>query len=119
MIAAIEAGKFKGVTCPVDLCIEFIKGKRKAAILLQIAGGCNRYSELKKEISIHQRVLARQLQELQEDRLITKIIIRQKPLHIEYSLTELGQKLSALIKEMFQWSVDYCDAITKADALPG
>ncbi|SJZ63278.1 winged helix-turn-helix transcriptional regulator [Sediminibacterium ginsengisoli] len=113
MIAAIEAGEFKGVTCPVDLCIEFIKGKRKAAILLQIAGGCNRYSELKKEIKIHKRVLARQLRELQEDKLITKTTIREKPLHIEYSLTDLGLKLSVLIKDMFRWSMDYCEAITK------
>jgi DNA-binding HxlR family transcriptional regulator len=98
---------YESINCPIDLCIEIVKGKCKAAILLKVDEGLNRFNHLRRNLDISQRILARQLNELIQDNILSKTVIVEKPLHIEYKLTELGSGLIPIVTGMLKWGSVY------------
>ena len=70
--------------CPVDTFINFVKGKRKATIILHLKQGTKRYKELVKLLpDISDRMLSKNLKELEEAGLI-------KGYHADVDTRELG-----------------------------
>jgi DNA-binding HxlR family transcriptional regulator len=98
----------KKYVCLLDFAMDFIRGKWKALILCHIYNEPKRFLELQRIITgISQKVLTDNLKELENDSLITKIVYPQIPPKVEYSLTEKGNELTKIIKEIEEWSVKY------------
>jgi DNA-binding HxlR family transcriptional regulator len=93
--------------CPIDTTINVLKGKCKAGIILKIHEGLNRFGLLKKGISISAKLLALQLNELEEDGIIIKAINDNNPLQTSYNLTAEGKTLSNIIQQMKEWGSAY------------
>lgn len=84
--------------------IDLLRGKWKAFLLYQLSCGSKRFNELLKRCgSISESVLARKLNELQKDGLISKKIYPEIPPHTDYSLTEKGKALMKVINELNQF----------------
>ena len=84
---------------PVDYVLQQIGGTWKAPVLWRLKSKTLRYTELENDIPhISQKMLTKTLKELEADGLVEKKIYPKVPPHTEYSLTEKGKKLHALIE---------------------
>ncbi|TPN83379.1 winged helix-turn-helix transcriptional regulator [Aquimarina algicola] len=92
--------------CPIDTFINVIKGKRKATIILHLFQGDKRYSELVKLLTdISERMLTKQLKELESDGLINRTVYPEVPPRVEYSLTTLGKEIHPALKGMYKGGI--------------
>ena len=95
--------------CNVELTIDVIKSKWSPLILCIIGdAGIMRYGEVKRAIpNMNERVLSRQLRELEEKQLINREVFDELPLRVEYSLTEIGQSLLPILLSLGDWGKAY------------
>lgn len=109
--------------CPVEACVEVIGGKWKGVILFHLLGGTKRFNELARLMpAVTQRMLTRQLRELEADQIIERKVYPEVPPKTEYSLTEFGWTLEPVLRTLQGWGVSYLEQITqirKARALHG
>ena len=86
--------------CPVTFTLEMIGGRWKPLILYNLRLSTLRYGQLKKTIpGITEKMLIQHLRELEADDLIKRDVKPVVPPHVEYSLTDKGQSLGALLNE--------------------
>ncbi|WP_165733644.1 helix-turn-helix domain-containing protein [Polaribacter sp. 20A6] len=89
--------------CPIDTFINTIKGKRKGTIILHLFQGDKRYSELVRLMpDISERMMSKQLKELENDGLIIRTVFPEVPPRVEYSLTQLGIDIRPVLKGMYK-----------------
>jgi len=94
--------------CPVEATLDLIDGKWKAVILYHLLNDTVRFNELRRRLSrITQRMLTRQLRELEADGLIHREIYAEVPLRVEYSLTTLGRSLEPVVRMLWTWGNQY------------
>ncbi len=101
--------------CPVEACLEVIGGKWKGVVLFHLLAGTKRFNELKRTMpKVTQRMLTRQLRELEADRIIERRVYPEVPPRVEYSLTELGRTLEPILRTLQTWGVEHVDEIIQA-----
>jgi DNA-binding HxlR family transcriptional regulator len=70
--------------------------------------GVMRYSEINRDIEgISQRMLTLTLKGLEQNGLITRTMYPTIPPHVEYALTDLGQKLVVPLRALYDWAEQY------------
>lgn len=91
--------------CPVETTLSFLDGKWKGVILYHLLrDGTLRFSELRRRLqAVTQRMLTKQLRELEEQGLLTRTIYPVVPPRVDYALTPLGQTLRPVIMMLEQW----------------
>ncbi|WP_433903714.1 winged helix-turn-helix transcriptional regulator [Sphingobacterium puteale] len=63
-----------------------------------------RYGELRKRlVGISERMLIAKLKELEQDKLVNRIVYQQVPPKVEYELTALGRSLENILILMDEW----------------
>jgi len=88
----------------VEATLDVISGKWKPIILCHLGGKTLRNHELRKRIpGISQRILTKQLRELEEDNIIIRRAYNQIPPKVEYSLTKEGNSLRNILLTMSEW----------------
>lgn len=88
-------------TCPAQALLKMLSGKWKPEIFRLAADGPLRFSSLLREINgSNKQTLSVALRELEEVGLLQKTIIKEKPLHIEYTLTETGRSLLPIFEQL-------------------
>ncbi len=96
--------------CPVEACLEIIGGKWKGVILFHLLGGKKRFNELQRLLpNVTQRILVRQLRELEADRIVVRTVYPEVPPKVEYSLSESGMTLEPILRMLREWGVKYLD----------
>jgi DNA-binding HxlR family transcriptional regulator len=96
--------------CPMQASIQKIGGRWKSIIIWYINQDINRFSDLLKSIDgVSKKMLSQQLKELENDFLVSRKIISEKPLHIEYGLTKLGKSLLPIFKKLNSWGEQFRD----------
>jgi len=96
------------ITCPVELTLSIIGGKWKVLIIRELLNGKKRFSQLHKAIKgITQKMLSKQLRELERHGIVKRKIYAEIPPKVEYSLTEEGEKLRIVLESMQQWGSMY------------
>jgi DNA-binding HxlR family transcriptional regulator len=90
---------------PIDTFWRILKGKYKAKILIYLNERTLRYSQIKRKFSgASERILIRQLKDLEKEGLIEKTVTGSKPpLKTEYKISEYGKTICPIIKEMWFW----------------
>lgn len=80
--------------------------KWKILIVAYLMLGTKRYMELKENIgTISQKVLTKNLRELEENGIVIRKVYPQVPPKAEYSLTHLGESMQPIIDAMSEWGV--------------
>src|SRR6201991_2909579 len=107
--------------CPVEATLDLIDGKWKGVILYHLLDDTIRFNELRRRLSrITQRMLTRQLRELEADGLIHREIYAEVPLRVEYSLTALGRSLEPVVRTLWTWGNRYLSTeAARAGAVDG
>lgn len=94
--------------CSTEVALEVIGGKWKLVILYNLFDGTRRFGELKRTMPhITQRMLTRQLRELEEDGLLHREVYPQVPPKVEYSLTDVGKSLEPIVRQIDEWGEWY------------
>ena len=93
--------------CHTDAGLNTIIGKWKLTILLHIMkNGTMRFSDLTRAIpEITQKMLTKNLRELEEDDIISRFSYPTIPPKVEYSLTEHGKELEPIIDALHEWGI--------------
>ena len=98
-----------------DLALSVIGGRWKIAIvwcLLQESP--LRLNEIQKKLpDVNQRMLIRQLRELEDDRLIKRFVYDVVPPKVEYELTEIGLELEPVVNSICNWGDKFNDFLLK------
>ncbi|WP_420223366.1 winged helix-turn-helix transcriptional regulator [Pigmentiphaga litoralis] len=90
--------------CPVEATLDLIDGKWKGVILYHLCDGTLRFNQLRKALAgITQRMLTKQLRELEACGLIERKVYAQVPPKVEYTLSAEGESLRPVITALATW----------------
>ncbi len=90
--------------CPVTATMAVIGGKWKVLILYLISSDINRFGKMGMMLKgISKQMLTSQLRELENDRIIERVIYPEIPPRVEYFLTMRGKSLLPVIESMKIW----------------
>ena len=85
--------------CPTETALDLIGGKWKGMILYYLCSDTKRFNELMRLIpGITQRMLTKQLRDLEAQGIVHREVYPQVPPKVEYSLTDLGKTLEPVIQ---------------------
>jgi DNA-binding HxlR family transcriptional regulator len=97
--------------CPVEATLSLIGGKWKGVVLYHLLDGTQRFGELRRAMpKVTQRMLTKQLRELEDAGLVRRRVFAEVPPRVEYSLTAAGQSLSPIIHALRRWGAAYLSA---------
>ncbi|PTI42043.1 transcriptional regulator [Staphylococcus succinus] len=98
-----------------DLALSVIGGRWKIAIIYHLLQSNRlRLSELQNKLpDINQRMLIRQLRELEQDKIIERTVYPVVPPKVDYTLTEIGLSLDKVVYAICDWGDDYLKVIEK------
>jgi len=86
-------------TCPAQSLLKMLSGKWKPEIFKLAVNGPIRFSSLLKVLpESNKQSLSTALRELEEVGLFDRVVIKEKPLHVEYNLTEMGKSMIAVFE---------------------
>ncbi|WP_419869994.1 winged helix-turn-helix transcriptional regulator [Chryseobacterium sp. CT-SW4] len=93
-----------GIPHAVPHFFNTVGGRWKISIIYSISKDINHFNILLKAIpAITKQVLVYQLRELEEDKIIKKIILPETPEKVFFQLTEQGKDLLPVIMMMQHW----------------
>lgn len=88
----------------VRAAVKVVGGKWKCEVLWHLRDGPRRFAELRRALSpITERVLSRQLRELMAEDVVARRDYGEMPLRVEYSMTEYGRSLDAILRAIGAW----------------
>jgi DNA-binding HxlR family transcriptional regulator len=95
--------------CAVTCAMEVIAKKWHPVIVHRLLQhDALRFSELNEEVgAITNKMLSQSLDDLEEKDLVDREIVSEKPVAVEYSLTERGQSLRPVIESLEEWGQTY------------
>lgn len=100
--------------CPVATTVGLIGNKWKILILRDVLDGPKRFGELRKSLEgISQKVLTDNLRDMEKDGLLNRKVFPEVPPRVEYSLSEIGETMRPIIKQMEEWGLMYKEMVAK------
>ncbi|MBO9575200.1 MAG: helix-turn-helix transcriptional regulator [Sphingobium sp.] len=95
--------------------LQKVGDKWSILIVMTLAGGTRRFSELKRAIDgISQRMLTLTLRGLERDGLVKREVFPTIPPRVDYALTDLGRSLRVPVIALGQWVQANLDEIDSA-----
>ena len=92
----------------VDLTFDIIGAKWKILIIWELRENEKRFREIQKSIGkITDKMLTKQLRELEIAELISRKVYPEIPPRVEYSLTLLGKSILPVIEMLEEWGKQY------------
>jgi DNA-binding HxlR family transcriptional regulator len=89
----------EGFACPGEDLLKLISGKWKPQLIGLASRQPVRFNKLLRQLpGSNKQSLSVALKELEEANILAKSIISEKPLHIEYSLTERGKSMISIFR---------------------
>lgn len=96
----------------VKTTLDVIGGKWKPSILWNIRQGPKRFNELMRNLDgVSHKVLTEHLRQLEEDRIIYRIVYEEQVKHVEYDFTEYGKTLCGIFKELENWGKQHTEKL--------
>ena len=97
---------------PVRDALEVLSGKWKLPIIISLMFGNKRFSQIAKEIpNITDKMLSKELRDLESNCLVKRSVYDSIPVVVEYSLTEYGHSLKPVIEVLRNWGITHRERI--------
>jgi DNA-binding HxlR family transcriptional regulator len=95
--------------CPINHTFKLV-GKKFTMLIIRnmIHRDHKRFNQLLEIEDINAKVLSARLKEMEEDGLIERKIYPEKPVRIEYTITEKGRALAPILDQLSAFSMRYC-----------
>lgn len=95
-----------GTVCPLfHEAAELIGRRWTAAIVRALADGAVRFGDVVAAVpGLSDRMLSERLKELEAEGVVTRTVIADYPVRIEYRLTEKGRDLGAVMDAIGTWA---------------
>lgn len=92
--------------CPrFHVAVELVGGRWTGAIINRLLGGRARYNELRAAIpEISDRMLSERLRVLETEGVVTRTVVPESPVRVEYELTAKGRALEDAIAAIGKWA---------------
>ena len=102
--------------CPSRPILNHVTSRWGVLVLFVLSDGTHRFSQLRRKIGgVSERMLAQTLQALEADGFVSRKALPVLPLHVEYSLTPLGQELAPKVIGLIDWIETNLHQIISAD----
>lgn len=107
------------LTCPVEECnrkirgvhdtMDLLSGKWKISIVASLCyHNSRRFSDLLKDVNgISNKMLSKELKELELNKLVTRRVENTQPIAVTYQLTDYGLKLQKVIENLSEWGIEH------------
>ena len=93
---------------PVRDALDILSGKWKLPIIIALTFGNKRFSQMAKEIpGITDKMLSKELRDLEMNKLVKRTVYDAVPVIVEYSMTKYGKTLEKLIDELRDWGIQH------------
>lgn len=87
--------------CPAEGLLKSLSGKWKPQVFRLAVEGPLRFNSLLRQLEgASKQSLSVALKELEEQDILQRTVVQKKPLHVEYHLTEKGQALIPVFKQL-------------------
>ncbi|MFD8386355.1 winged helix-turn-helix transcriptional regulator [Streptomyces sp. NPDC059679] len=101
--------------CPSRQILDVLANKWTMLVMGALSGGPMRFGELRRRLDgITQKMLTQTLRTLERDGLVTRTVYPTIPPKVEYSATELGESVTALMHAIRAWSEENINAVLDA-----
>lgn len=98
--------------CPSRVVLDHVTSKWGVLLLVVLSEGPQRWGELRRRTEgISEKMLAQTLKTLERDGFVDRDAHPVIPPRVDYSLTERGQELAALLIPLVAWVADHADQI--------
>ncbi|MCS3556982.1 MULTISPECIES: winged helix-turn-helix transcriptional regulator [Sphingobacterium] len=88
--------------------LDVINGKWKIPIIISIGVGNDRFTDIQESIpGISPKVLAKELKDLEQHKLVRRIVIEEYPVKISYQLEEYADTLTPVIYALKDWGINH------------
>ena len=112
----VSAMKFPSA-CPSRTVLDHVTSKWGVLVLVALAGGTKRWSELRRAVDgVSEKMLAQTLQTLERDGLVQRDARPIIPPHVDYRLTALGRDLVERLLPLMEWILLNADSIVSGTA---
>jgi DNA-binding HxlR family transcriptional regulator len=99
---------------PVRDALDILSGKWKLPIIISLTFGHKRFRQISKEVpGITDRMLSKELKELEMNQLVKRTVYDTMPVTVEYEMTPYGQTLKKVIRELGIWGAAHRERIMK------
>ncbi|MCP3805490.1 helix-turn-helix transcriptional regulator [Allokutzneria sp. A3M-2-11 16] len=103
--------------CPARELHDRISDRWVSLIMNALAEGDHRYSDLSRVVlGITQKMLTQTLRRLERDGLVSRTVIPQRPVRVDYSLTPLGRSLLPVMRAIKLWAEAHIEDVHAARA---
>jgi len=93
---------------PVRDALNAINGKWKLPIIISVGVGNDRFTDIQRSIpGITPKVLAKELKELEQHKLIKRIVIDDYPVKILYKKDAYADTLTPIIYALKEWGLNH------------
>ena len=93
--------------CPLTHALTIVGGKWKPIIISHLKNSPKRFGKLDVLIpTISRKVLASQLSELVEHKMLDRISFPETPPRVEYQLTKKGKELVPIFESLAEWGFE-------------
>ena len=88
--------------------IELIGRRWTGAILLVLRGGTRRFGDIATAVpGLTDRMLSERLKELEAEGIVTRTVVPEMPVRVEYALTERGRALWPVLDAIAAWAHEW------------
>jgi DNA-binding HxlR family transcriptional regulator len=106
----MSVSKKKNSNCFISLFVAILGSKWKPCIIWHLRNGPQRYTELQKKMNdVNSKTITTHLRELENLKIISRVVYPEVPPRVEYSLTDYGKALFPVYDAMLTWSINYLE----------
>jgi DNA-binding HxlR family transcriptional regulator len=106
--------------CPRFFHAVELVGRRWTGVILRaLLGGPARFHEIRDSIpDISDRMLSERLRELEAEGIVTRSVIPESPVRVEYALTDKGRALETAIVALGKWAERWVPLVPTESGTP-